>query len=72
MTDSSGAFYSSQDADSEGEEGRFYVWTADCSLREALGNDEAAVAQLAWGIQSAGISRAAISYIPRAMPARWR
>ena len=53
MTDSSGAFYSSQDADSEGEEGRFYVWTAD-ELREALGNDDAAVAQLAWGISERG------------------
>src|SRR4029078_9717027 len=26
MTESSGAFYATQDADSEGEEGKFFVW----------------------------------------------
>jgi uncharacterized protein YyaL (SSP411 family) len=33
-----GGFYSALDADSEGVEGRFYVWTVS-ELREALGND---------------------------------
>src|SRR5439155_25784289 len=28
MTDARGGFYSTQDADSEGHEGRFFVWTA--------------------------------------------
>ncbi len=34
-----GAFYSALDADSEGEEGRFYVWTPD-EIRAVLSNPE--------------------------------
>lgn len=38
MRHESGGFYSSYDADSEGEEGKFYVWTS-AEIRAALGPD---------------------------------
>ncbi len=40
MLDASGGFYSTQDADSEGVEGKFFVWTVD-EIVELLGADEA-------------------------------
>jgi uncharacterized protein YyaL (SSP411 family) len=42
MTDASGGFYSSQDADSEGHEGKFFVWTA-AEIHSALGPSEGAM-----------------------------
>ena len=38
MTDPAGGFYSAQDADSEGVEGKFFVWTPN-ELRPLLGDD---------------------------------
>jgi len=38
MTSNEGGFYSAQDADSEGEEGKYYVWSKD-EIKQILEND---------------------------------
>jgi uncharacterized protein YyaL (SSP411 family) len=48
-----GAFYSAEDADSEGEEGRFYVWTP-AALRELLGEAEAGRFAAHYGVTEQG------------------
>jgi uncharacterized protein YyaL (SSP411 family) len=48
-----GGFYSALDADSEGEEGRFYVWTPG-ELREVLGAERAATVGAYYGVGEAG------------------
>jgi uncharacterized protein YyaL (SSP411 family) len=52
MTDPAGGFYSTQDADSEGEEGKFFLWTLD-EIGEVLG-DQAEAFIAAYGVTSAG------------------
>ncbi|MEP6920056.1 MAG: thioredoxin domain-containing protein [bacterium] len=42
MTDGAGGFYSTQDADSEGVEGKFFVWTLD-EIETVLGSTDAAL-----------------------------
>ena len=42
MTDALGGFYSTQDADSEGVEGKFFVWSLD-EVKELLGERDAAL-----------------------------
>jgi uncharacterized protein YyaL (SSP411 family) len=39
MTDPRGGFYSTQDADSEGEEGKFFIWTPE-EVKEILGEED--------------------------------
>ena len=52
MTAPDGGFYSSLDADSEGEEGKFYLWTVD-ELDTLLGADTAVV-KAYFGVSAAG------------------
>ncbi|HET9940967.1 MAG TPA: thioredoxin domain-containing protein [Candidatus Eisenbacteria bacterium] len=48
-----GAFYSAEDADSEGEEGKFYVWTRD-EIDRVLGAERGALYARAYGIEKDG------------------
>ena len=52
MRHEDGAFYSAEDADSEGREGAFYVWTPE-QLDEVLG-DDAPVAAMRYGVTHLG------------------
>ncbi len=53
LTSPEGAFYSAEDADSEGEEGKFYLWTLD-EIREALPDTEANLVERAFNVFSMG------------------
>jgi uncharacterized protein YyaL (SSP411 family) len=52
LTSPEGGFYSSLDADSDGEEGKFYVWTKE-EIEKILGND-AAIFSAYYNITKAG------------------
>ena len=53
MTGSEGGFFSAEDADSEGEEGKFYLWTQE-QIREALGDGEADLVNKVFNVQKDG------------------
>lgn len=53
MTSEEGAFYSAEDADSEGVEGKFYLWT-DKQVREVLGENASAEFSKAYNISARG------------------
>jgi uncharacterized protein YyaL (SSP411 family) len=53
MTGASGAFFSATDADSEGEEGTFFVWTT-AQLAQVLGDEDGARAARLFNATAAG------------------
>lgn len=53
LTAPEGGFYATRDADSEGEEGTYYVWTP-AQLKKVLGQKEAKYAQKIFGIVREG------------------
>ncbi len=53
LTSPEGAFYSAEDADSEGDEGKFYVWRPEETVA-ILGTDEAAVFNRMYDISERG------------------
>ena len=53
LTSKEGAFYSAEDADSEGVEGKFYLWTLD-EIRGSLEKDEAELAEKAFNVYPMG------------------
>ena len=67
LSDPAGGCYASQDADSEGEEGKFYVWTPD-EVRAALGPIEALHLMKAYGVTDAGNFEHATTVLSRVTP----
>jgi hypothetical protein len=53
MTGPEGAFHSALDADSEGEEGKYYLWSME-EVREALGPEEGALFARVYGFSERG------------------
>jgi len=53
MRSPQGGFYSAEDADSEGEEGKFYVWT-EKEIESVLGKDDAVFAAPVFGVTTDG------------------
>lgn len=67
LSDAAGGLWSSLDADSEGEEGKFYVWTP-AQLREVLGPMSAIVLAQAYGVTEAGNFEHQTSVLSRITP----
>ena len=70
MTSSEGGFYSAEDADSEGHEGRFYAWKTE-EVKKHLGKEEGDLFCRFYGISPEGNFEdgASILHIPQPLPA---
>jgi uncharacterized protein len=65
MTSEEGGFFSAEDADSEGEEGKFYVW-APSEIEAALDPEDAQLATRYWDVTERGnFEGKNILYVPR-------
>ncbi|MGE3542526.1 MAG: thioredoxin domain-containing protein, partial [Kofleriaceae bacterium] len=67
LSDPAGGLWSSLDADSEGEEGKFYVWTP-AEIRTVLGRMNAVIFEQAYGVTEAGNFEHGTSILSRITP----
>jgi uncharacterized protein YyaL (SSP411 family) len=61
MRDAGGGFHSSEDADSEGQEGKFYLWSFD-EIEAVLGKDDARIAAAYYNLRPNGNFQSHESY----------
>ncbi len=66
MTHPAGGFYASEDADSEGEEGKFYVWT-QAQINAVLGEEDGAFVCRAYDVTETGNFEQGTSVLHRAL-----
>jgi uncharacterized protein YyaL (SSP411 family) len=65
MTSPEGGFYATQDADSEGEEGKFYLWTPE-EIESVLGHEQARVVMRYFDMHPGGnFEGKSILHVPR-------
>jgi len=67
MTDAAGAFHATQDADSEGEEGKYFVWSP-AELEAVLGPEDGRRAAAAFGVTAQGTFEHGRSVLERRVP----